>query len=262
MSTASDIATLQAQLATLQAQVNALTSGSVDQLTPNYITVEPDGEISANFSGFVDATGIQLPTLLGSPSEALSDVIRWQNPNTGKFDGGVYAQYLAGSPNSASITVAGQTENAAETSGAQIEAFDDTRTRQGVIWIQQTARGNNVFAGATAGTKEVGIIDNAGNSSFLQLTGFENAKIIFGTLPGALTMAGNPDPQGLLFPPSWFGLTQLFWGIANAWPASTWTGFQMITSLANPTLSGPGLGISFLNETEQNADLSYCAIGN
>lgn len=169
----------------LQAQVDELQASQVDTLSPNYLVVNADGTVTANFSGFVDALGLQLPTALTTPDvEHHVDVIRWVDPNTNKPTGGAYSQYSAGNPNTRFFS---QAEASTDTSIAYLETFDDQAAARAFLYASQSNRGAAASIGAVIGSHSTTILNQDGGSSFLQIAGGPAVQTIVaggGTVPG------------------------------------------------------------------------------
>lgn len=74
MSFSGQLAALQKQVDELQKQINEL-SGD-ESLSPNYLTVNPTGQVGANFTGLINALGVVLP--LGSfPTPQPQNSVEW-----------------------------------------------------------------------------------------------------------------------------------------------------------------------------------------
>lgn len=151
---------LQAQVQQLQAQLAAATA---DSLAPNYLTIDAEGQVSANFSGVINAYGLLLPTYL-TGGKASESFIKWIDPDDGKLSGGIVVEYQ---PAGQMYTVMqANAEQAADLSQVNLQARDDTDTTQASLNVTQEDRGNSSSVNAFAGAQSAKIIDNAGNSSF------------------------------------------------------------------------------------------------
>jgi hypothetical protein len=131
---------LAAEVASLQAAVQQLQNAATDSLTPNYVTVNADGTVGADFSGTVEAAGIALG-LSTSPGAEASE-IAWTEDGTfsSTTRAAISGVFVAGPPSEGSLVI-------------QVGEPGDQVDNQVLI---------------TAGGSLVKVIDSNGLSSFAQ----------------------------------------------------------------------------------------------
>lgn len=140
----------------------------LDTLTPNYLTVSPDGKIGATFSGSIEAQGIVLPAGTGfSSTPPKVDRIEWDRASDGAAVATIYGwSNAAGHTEGVSVSAA-----AAEVGGAtntSLNAYDDLGALQAALGVTQQSRGaGQVFASVTGAGGRL-ILDSSGNANFVQ----------------------------------------------------------------------------------------------
>lgn len=150
---------VEAELAALQARVAALEAQQVggDTITPTYLTIDAQGHVTANFTGHIKASGVDLPeaanTLIFSGANAVDwlDQVTQQVREyiTGGLQGSLHALFLQSGPG-------------ANGEKASMTLFHtDTGSAAASVTANDGA-GHNVTAR---------IIDPLGGSNFLQLAG-------------------------------------------------------------------------------------------
>ncbi len=160
---------LQEQINDLQAQ---LALAQADSLAPNYITINPDGQVGAEFTGTINAYGITLPLDEGTGAISTEQVIQWLGAENStepaaNAPGFLFANYDAGS-DFASMNVGSGADDAAGTSRVLLVATDDTPTARAYLYMQQENRGATAWVEATADAQTVKIIGQDGSSSFVR----------------------------------------------------------------------------------------------
>jgi hypothetical protein len=143
-----------AQLAEIQSRLAALEQASTDtggSISPNYLTVDAQGHVSASFTGLINALGLVIPESQ-SASLALPNAIEWQD--TRASSAGAVREIIEGqSPTLGVHRLAMLAQDPLAGSLAQFTA--------------QVGGDSALRADTEAGG--VQIIDTAGTSSFLQL---------------------------------------------------------------------------------------------
>jgi hypothetical protein len=153
-----------------------LLGGAADEtLTPTYLTIAPDGTISANFSGHVQASGVDLPAGVDAVTATNNSRVRWLRTS----DGAVVAS---------------------------IFAFDNGAQAQVSLLAQHGASSSAIIPIATAGGAAVRalangilklIVDETGASDFEQLSA-KNVASGYAGLNSSGQMA-QPLPSGARF---------------------------------------------------------------
>lgn len=173
---------LEQAVSALQAQ-----AGGGEQLSPNYLTLGPDGEVGANFTGLINALGLIIPAgIAQQPPQVASDQIVWeaQGPSGGIFTANVqgYSTGPAGSGTRSiqvqSIAVGDGDINYALL-GALSDAGDPNQGQDGAaIQVSQLDRGGVGPPGSIGAGTEVSmfvgplprmLVDATGRSSFVQV---------------------------------------------------------------------------------------------
>lgn len=238
-------AQLQQQVADLQQQ---LAGQQLDTLQPNYLTVNPDGTISADFTGKINALGLTLPGDGALTGDAPDNLIQWIRSSDSATVANLYGAIdLPGTPE------AGQTY-------ARIEAGAPDNLSE---WAILQLYGNHPppFTGQNrinceVGGQEVTLIDDTGASSFLQLLTTGTVKLQFGTGLSANIAAGEATITVAL-PRAW---TNHLLFIGTASPASN-------VSAGNYT-QGSGIsdaghgGIQIVTNVAQQWRYQWLSLGN
>jgi hypothetical protein len=173
----------------------------------NYLSVDAQGNVSANFSGLIHALGIVLPasTLTASPSSP-ANAIAWER----QADGAFAASIWAGGTNAAG-------EDVLQLNSSGIEAEAGNAAISALILNANTSgnsyAGLGVYAGAISGHSELllvlksaagvvtdtVIMDDAANSAFAQVPGgasqvYVGAPAIVGGQANASYGPGTGEP--------------------------------------------------------------------
>lgn len=157
---------IQAQLNRLQQRLSRLEAqaGGGEQLAPNYLTLT-NGLVGANFTGLINALGLIIPSA-PTLTPGTSNEITWQRA----ADGAGVATMAAASPaaNQTDLTI-----NAGDPStdtGAAIDITAKSESGNAALSIFSSGSGFlGMAVSATVGPENVVIIDEDGDSSFLQL---------------------------------------------------------------------------------------------
>lgn len=194
---------LQQQVEQLAQQVADLQAQQVDQLTPNYLTIDPaTGKVSANFKGVIEAEGVILPTWL-SPAPQTDSEIVWNNPSTGAVDGLIHMD-RASDENVGYFSVVGEPGDARI--DAEVFAQDSTKAQVAALYLTAAGTGDEVKAqaGTGPGGQLITVIASNGASSFIQTNGGPiNATLCFGgtyvSFPGGSSISNvtTVGPLGL-----------------------------------------------------------------
>lgn len=192
----STTATLIQNLQTRVSQLENARSAPGEQLQPSYLTVSPDGTVGADFTGTVQARGVSINTS-GSTVGAENAII-WDANGTEVGD--VFGAW--GAPDYAGVNVDGyagslvtlaqvalQAHSVGALAALFVRSWNDPGAQQAIQALIQPE-------GALPDVQRT-IIDNGGNSDFLQLASTGNHKIAFGT--GAITIpAGSATAKGTI----------------------------------------------------------------
>ena len=196
--------TLDEQVASLEQRFAELEAATLaDTISPNYLTVNPNGTVGANFTGHVAAAGVDLPAGV-SASPPSDSRVRWLS----QTDGAVLADltaFTSGQRLLAQSVYAPDNDQA----GIWLDARDATNnSAAGIHLVSSPGANPNGYIDINAGTKLIGgyefpaqqrrIIDSNGVSNFLQLPGAANLQLQLGTL--AFNLAAN----------AWAGFVQSF----------------------------------------------------
>lgn len=155
---------LQNQINGLQQQIDALQQqlgqAQADSLAPNYLALDADGQVIANFPG------IRLPTWLGT-ALATSSYVEWRNPGSNLLDGGVLIERdTTNNINYAALQ--SYVEQSTDFSSAWIQARDTNEALQAGVQASQQNNGATAYVKAQAGNLAYTVLDQAGNSSFVK----------------------------------------------------------------------------------------------
>lgn len=226
---------LGARLARLEQIVSGLQAqaGGGESLSPNYLTLGPDGQIGADFTGLINALGLILPagTLPQNPQLATDQVV-WEDTGNGTMVASVQA--FANDPSSDSgIQVLSQATSSAWLNSVNLEALSDPADpahTKSAIQITQRNRGAIGGPGAIGGFTEVDafvgskaamILDAGGRSSFLQVASPpQQLDIDLGS--AAMPFSGGGSASVSVFhalgrPPVFFAATFVFGGAIGLW---------------------------------------------
>jgi hypothetical protein len=224
------------RLARLERQVAALGGGS-EALTPNYLTVNADGTVGADFTGRVHAQGLDLDAVAIATD---SDKIRWLRTTDGALvteikatDSGVRA---------AQLRTIGDGTNQATTS---LEVDDANGNQAAVEAIVNPGNPSTVHALADA--HAVTVIDGNGASDF--------AKHNIAPSPTAPTLAGTWANLALNYTAGYWrdelGYVHLRGGVGGGAAASTIftlpVGFRPSAPVRFPIVTDTGYGFVQVN---------------
>jgi hypothetical protein len=177
------LADIETRLAALEALVGAQ---AVDTLQPNYLTVNPDGSIGADFTGVINARGILMPEVeQGQPLRPSS--IIWQRASDGAYTAQIYQlqDNPAAPPGTRDVVFRAFGLDTTESSSISLRADyqdppRDTSLPGAELGVQQengTAT-HAAFVANSNGMKT--ILDQAGASDFLQLAVLEQLALSVG----------------------------------------------------------------------------------
>ena len=149
-----------------------------EALQPNYLSIDPNtGLVSADFSGVVNAQGVTLPvyrttvSLLDPPPDV--NVLQWTNPVNNKQTAYASAEQIFAGPNYQSIAaLAAMLPDAGGTvATSKITAGIPTNTDEAALEVAFHQPGGtvNAIVSALAGAQSRTIVDNTGESDFLQV---------------------------------------------------------------------------------------------
>lgn len=192
------VLSLEQRIAALERQLSSLKPS--EQAQPNYLTVDAQGRVSANFSGIINAQGVVIPSAFGG-APLPPNRISWQRASDRAFIADIFASTTVAGSTSEGLLLRAFAHAAAEFSDVEMQAIDDTGQQQAQLFVQQNNRGNGL-AQATAGSKIATIIDASGSSAFLQLLSTQKLRSAFGTgsvnfTTGNQTTAAVTIPHGL-----------------------------------------------------------------
>jgi hypothetical protein len=185
---------LQLQIDQLQQQLTALaqTVGGSEVLEPNYLTVDPAGNVGANFTGTINALGLILPAGV-SPSTTAQNQVRWQRQSDGALTALLEA-YHSSSTIPASdwlhLSVGGPA-TASPASDVLIEARSAGNVAAGQLTVSQNAAVGQItaYAGGAGGA----IAANA-NGNYVTIIDSNNASMfVQGNSPANIGYAGSPQ---------------------------------------------------------------------
>lgn len=199
--------------ATLEDRVSALeraVQSGRDQLTPNYLTVNADGSVGADFSGHVSAQGLDLPAgtsstppsqdrvrwLRGSDGSVVADVTAYEVANQATLRLGAYqdspdtaAAVMVQTPDLLVSLIDSPFEQQLELSAGGIALILDALTPAGV-------NPGSIVLGNHLG--QMTLLDNNGASSFLQLVGASNWRVCFGVVSAAGALLTGSNVQSIV----------------------------------------------------------------
>lgn len=225
-----------------------------DNINPSYITVNPDGTISANFSGVVMAQGVTLPEYSPGPAFSNPNAISWTPggslappgtfPNEWiegqDYGAGRHVLWVASEPdfNDYAILLADSTANG--------------NSGQSVLWVSLASGGGSI---------QLRILDDSGKSDFMRvannlgdlqsrITSISNLGIKFG-IGSIVTALGHAKGTGLIA----HGLgTTPRWSIA--WPI----GFEgLVKQNGSPDGTNLNLQIDVFSVTDTGGTTSVTA---
>jgi hypothetical protein len=179
-------------LGDLERRVTALEAQATgaETLSPNYLTVDAAGHVGASFTGLINALGLILPAgvVSGPP---LSSQIQW----TRQADGALIADLLSYESGTVDVLQMDAKATAANYhSLVQLDALGFAGGQTATLYLSSA---NNALAQAKAtvlaGSHTVMLVDDAGESSFLQLPSPKQLIAVNGTLsftwPGSVQAA-------------------------------------------------------------------------
>lgn len=170
--------TLEERVTLLEQQLSALEDTALaDTISPNYLTVNPDGTVSATFSGIIKAAGVSLPEAPNYSTPLDENRVAWTRADgalnqfgdppaslyagEGQVSSGDAADIVSLVANSVGLSTAAQ---------AQVAAFTGNLTAE-LNAIADQGHGASVQASAQPGGGQLTILDSAGNSNFVQIYG-------------------------------------------------------------------------------------------
>lgn len=224
---------LAARLARLEQIVSGLQgqAGGGEQLSPNYLTVDPSGLVGAHFTGLVNALGLIIPESGGAAIQ-LTNSVQWQDPT------GVATEIIEGQVNSGGPPGSFWRQLALQTRLSPTLPHDFAELD---VIAAGGHGGSSVQANledGTGGSQGPVFMDSAGNSSFVQL----------GPLPGQLFIDG-PHSVGIpaLAPGAFttvsFATTRTAW--TSAVPLGMVAGAELTASYSYP--GGANWNFTFQN---------------
>jgi hypothetical protein len=155
--------TLEQRVAALENAIAGL-QGS-EALSPNYLTLDAEGNVGANFSGVIEADGVTLPAS-NTVALAAQNEVAWQRTS----DGALIADVGGYAGPSGDVRLILNAVNAANNqSEISLNATSDGGTLEANLTVAVVGT-PQVFAGLNDGSF-VEIIGEGGVSSFLQLAG-------------------------------------------------------------------------------------------
>lgn len=262
----SAVSTLGARVTALERQVAALRgrAGGGEQLSPNYLTSNPDGTIGANFTGQIHAQGLELDATAG-PTIPANDAIRWLRTDTGGLVAQIQA-YYSGPGGAASTALFAQSQGTTDLGVSLLEAFDDTGAAQALLKVCQINRGGmpnqpalgvNTEVDVAAGSLIKRLLGADGSSDFLQLViAAQKLQLSLGTG----TFIGNGTAS--VNPTTAINTQLASIVIAGAWPkpSPTWGGYLSCVGASPGSLTfAANTNGTFANGTTYS--FYYIAIG-
>jgi hypothetical protein len=177
------LADIETRLSALEALVGAQ---AVDTLQPNYLTVNPDGTIGADFTGEIHAEGLVIPAGSTSAPPDVNRVI-WERQSDGAVVAQAWGTEVAGGE-----TLLLAAEPTVATNGSAVELLADTggfvgSTAYAQLVLQRGGVGAadgttqvSATANTTHGPQSATVVDATGASSFLQLAILEQLALSIG----------------------------------------------------------------------------------
>lgn len=177
---------LNARVAALEAQLQALTEqAQSDTLSPNYLTIDDQGHVGAEFTGLINALGLILPSgpFQQTPQQATDQII-WVPAGSSIVDASIQGYRDTGS-STVGLTIQSQAEVNGVENATVIRALSDPADPQifshsASVQISQHDRGLAGPTGQIGGWTEVDvfaasvarmIIDAGARSSWVQVGG-------------------------------------------------------------------------------------------
>lgn len=163
---------LQAQILQLEQRLTDLESqlqGS-EQIAPNYLTVDADGTVGASFSGYIQAQGLAMLEQLASGGlqpPSVPSQVQWTRAGAGFVPAWIGAQHVGPPPGGTDIDYLVSQVSSNTWARNLLQAVQNSSGQTALLQVQATSTAQQVFAGA--GAQSPTIIDQAGNSNFLQL---------------------------------------------------------------------------------------------
>jgi hypothetical protein len=229
---------LEQRVAALEA---ALAQAIPDQVTPNYLTVNPDGTVGASFSGKINAQGVILPPNMTAAQYAQPYAVEWDETASGaqvariwsgagggRNDLVIEALTTADNPSAAQLYLQAH-DLAGDVSGIQIQAGAIT-TQSTISLPVLTIAGPNLGSSFVRlpGDMPGDIHINGGNSTipFTASSTSGNTQIFHG-LGNAPEGVGIVSLQAATFNEvpvfNVFGVTSTYFWV-NGWTTAAWTG--------------------------------------
>lgn len=205
-------APLQARISRLEQIVSQLQaqSGGGEQLSPNYLTLSPTGQVGANFTGLINALGLILPAGAGGPvpPEQTEEQVVWEVAQPGPDPvGSVVGAVTAFDDQTGSqgISVSSQAQSSPDTSSALIRALGTTAGVEAKLQVLQVGNGSAGPAGAIGAGTEVDVfvepgagamlLDILGRSSFVQCNDQPSQTALTGGTGNVVWPGGSPNSQ-------------------------------------------------------------------
>ena len=163
---------------------------------PNYLTVNPNGTVSADFSGTIQAIGVILPTSEGGAALGQSSVI-WQEPQLPYQSASIFSQFQ-GTPGSNElsefyITSDGQPSAAIYVGASSTDINVSPPTNNGAQLQVSAGTSGSALAAVTQSGKYARTILDGNNNSDFALTGTGAAASVTQS-SGVSTTSSIPTP--------------------------------------------------------------------
>lgn len=248
------VSQLEQQLAQLQEQ---LAGQDLDTLQPNYLTVNADGTVGADFTGKINAQGLILPTASSPPATAQSRV-QWNrqsdNSMVAWIDGLSFDSDLV-----VELDLVAQPPAGAFDSQVEMFANDAAGNEQVVLQLlQQGSGGGNSGLFAQAFGQAVTLIDDLGRSSFLQLgQGSATLRLLYGRVNTSALAIGETTVQ-IALPGPWQHNHFVFIGTAT--PASSAAAGNYVQGSGTIDLAHGG--IQLVSASSQVWRCEFISLGN
>lgn len=159
----------------LQAAVNQLArriaalegrAGGGEQLSPNYLTVDSQGRVGANFTGVVSAEGLTLPASLSAAPAAPPNRVVWQRASDGALVGSLETISVGGAEQTRIVAVAAPNSDTSILKLGADDTIDPESVGRSVFWTGMTIIQSNNGA-----TGEIDIFTPSNTVVLLKETG-------------------------------------------------------------------------------------------
>lgn len=162
-----------------------------DSLQPNYLTVNPDGTIGADFTGKINAQGLILPAA-DSNTPPPDNKIQWTLSNGAAIADIVGYYEPNGTINVATTALDSLAQAATDQSNVILRAYNSLGNVQASLEAHQNGQGGGWISyevGSNTASYSGTIMDSTGSSNFLQLLSAQELQLAIGngtfTWPGA-----------------------------------------------------------------------------